>query len=77
MKYLLLVLALTLTSCSAKAPTQYICVNPAFALQGVQINTVDASIKDKGATLEITTEDGSTIIVPKSLCIEVRRAKAD
>lgn len=70
-KYLILAALATLLPGCASKPKTYVCFNPLNVLQSALVKTDSPQVLDKGNRLELTVEDGM-VIVPKSLCVEIR-----
>jgi hypothetical protein len=78
MKYVALVPLLFLAACTGKpADKNYICINPFMSLQGIYVgsDTPELALKERPSSLEITDGNGVTIVIPRGLCAEVRKAK--
>jgi hypothetical protein len=75
MKKYMLIVTLFFTGCNGSSPKTYVCINPFMSLQGIQVETGIPSAKDVGQFIELTDENGAVLVMPKSLCAEVRNIK--
>lgn len=73
MKYLSILALIALSSCTS-GPKTFICMSALTPLGGIQIDTSQPEVKEHSNSLEFTTPQGNVIIVPKSLCVEVKEA---
>ena len=73
MKSLTLTALLILAGCATE-PREYVCFNP---LDGgaARVDVPAPNVVDSRSSLQITAEDGAVISVPKSLCIQIRKAQ--
>jgi hypothetical protein len=73
MKYLSVLALLALSACDS-APKTFLCMSALTPLGGIQIDTSNPAVKEHRDSLEFTTPQGNVLVVPKSLCVEVRES---
>lgn len=76
MKYLIPFCLLALVSCAPAQPTM-VCLNPFNSFYGIVVGPQgdpNITVKDKKETLELTNASGDTLVMPKGLCAEIRKA---
>lgn len=73
MKYLSILALIALSSCTS-GPKTFICMSALTPLGGLRLDTDNPAVKESRSSLEFTTPEGNTVIVPKALCVEVRES---
>lgn len=73
MKYLSILALIALSSCTSASKT-YLCMSALTPLGGIQVDTSNPDVKEHSSSLEFKTPQGFTVIIPKSLCVEVRES---
>lgn len=79
MKYLYLSLCLVAAAgCSSKAESEksYVCFNPIMPIASIFVGPegdTSVGVKDLGQQLELTDKGGNVLVIPKSLCAELRK----
>lgn len=71
MKYLSILALIALSSCTS-TPKTFICMSALTPLGGIQLDTSNPEVRESRNSIEFTTPQGNVIVVPKSLCVEVR-----
>lgn len=74
MKYLSILALIALSSCTS-APKTFVCMSALTPLGGIQVDTSNPDVKEHRDGLEFKTQQGFTVVIPKSLCVEVREAQ--
>jgi hypothetical protein len=72
MKYVLPALALIALSSCTSSPKTYVCMSALTPLGGIEVDTSNPDVTEHAVSLEFKARDNLTIVIPKSLCVEVR-----
>jgi len=73
MKYLSILSLIALSSCTS-SPKTFLCLSAMTPLGGIQVETSNPDVKEHRDSLEFKTQQGFTVVIPKSLCVEVRES---